>query len=138
MHRTVKRTNVATLTLAACGLWALAVVPLQAQARGPGGGPSPEQAAARIGERLELSDAQQAEVRAILEENLRARDELRRSHRDERDQLRADADARLAEVLSAEQMEELAALREERREERRERRRDCDRQPCRGPGWRAD
>lgn len=75
-----------------------------------------ERHAERLAERLDLTDAQTLEVKAILVEQGAAQRELHERFRTERKALREQGDARMAQVLSAEQTAKLDALRAERKE----------------------
>jgi Spy/CpxP family protein refolding chaperone len=104
--------------------------------RGMMGGP-PEERAAVLAYRLQLTDEQQEAFRAVMDENVERRQELREKfleetaeareqHWQEMKALDDDVEARLAEVLTEEQLAEFRQLREQRdrwREERQEGRR---------------
>ena len=115
------------------------LVALSAQARGrdwAGREPSPDRIATRIAERVGLTADQRTKVQEILAQNIEARTAIRDEGRRKMESLRDDTEKRLAGVLSAEQMDKLRALREERRERRRDRCRDCPLQPeGRGGGF---
>jgi hypothetical protein len=107
-----------------------ALIPLAASARmGRGGGPDPDRAVAHLTDRLELTEEQQGEVRAILEEGAAEREALREAARTQMETHRDEVHARLAQVLSEDQVKELDQMRETRREYRDdcrgERRGDC-------------
>lgn len=120
------------LTAAIFGLAVLILLPWTAQAWGRGGRePSPERALARLAERLDLTEEQQEQVKQILEERFAERNAMRAAHREEMKALRYETDEELAEILTAEQREELNKLRQERRE------RACDRRRRSGP-WDAE
>ena len=114
------------VTTGILGLAMLSLIPLSAQAWGRGGrGPSPERAVERLTEELKLTAEQQEQVKKILEEGFVKRSEVRDAHRSEMETLRDETEAKLAGVLTAEQMKDLRQLREERRDQSR----DCDRRP---------
>ena len=109
------------LATAIC-LIALSLAPLAAHARGRGRHePAPERVVERLSEQLDLSDEQAEQVRQILDRRFEERRELRDSHRQEMEEFRAQTEGEIAEVLTAEQLEEMRRLREERRQ----RRMDC-------------
>lgn len=85
-----------------------------------------------LAEKLSLTEAQKLEVQTIFSEQATAQRELHERHKAEREALREQGDAKLSEVLSAEQKAQLDEMRAERRErwqERAEKRK-------RGHGWR--
>lgn len=117
-----------TIMAGALGLALVGLLALSAQARGPGRGGrefSPDRAAARMAERLDLKAEQQSQVRKILDESLAKRGEIREEGRKKMEALREETDKRLSGVLTPEQMTRLRALREERGE----RRGDCGMRP---------
>ncbi len=75
-----------------------------------------ERHAERLASELQLTDAQTLEVKAILAEQGAAQRELHQRYRTERKALREQGDARMGQVLSAEQRTKLDALRAERKE----------------------
>lgn len=139
MNRITKSKTRRAVTTGIVGLALLGLVPLTAQAWGRGGRgePSPERAAARLTERLDLTAEQQEQVKGVLEESFARRAEVRAAHREEMDALRDQTHEKLAAILTAEQVEKLDQLRE-LRQERMERRRDCVGRPGRGNGGPAD
>lgn len=77
----------------------------------------------RLAERLELSEEQQAKVRALFEEQ-------REQHMALREQMREQMHGKMAEVLTPEQLAKMEAMRAEHKEKRKEKRahrmdRDC-------------
>jgi Spy/CpxP family protein refolding chaperone len=68
-----------------------------------------------LADKLSLTDAQKLEVQAIFAEQAAAKREMHERFRTEREALRAQADAKLAAVLNAEQKAQLDALRAERK-----------------------
>lgn len=85
-----------------------------------------------LAEKLGLTEAQKLEVQAIFSEQAAARQEMHERHKAERDALREQGDAKLSQVLSAEQKAQLDELRAERRE-RWQDRREGKRRHMRGP-----
>ena len=140
MKRLPIRTATTLATAAAVAVALMAVAP-EAQARGGrcGDGPSPEYAAERLTRHLDLSDEQQGAVREILEQAFDNRRELRQEHRKDMDAMRQGTEARLAEVLTGEQMEELREMQRQRWGcsggcDRGGENRNCDDCGKRGPG----
>jgi len=100
--------------------------------RGGGMGGPPEEMGAMLAYRLRLTDEQQEPFRAVMEENSAQRRELwekyqaetegaRQEHRQAMETLDDNIEARLAEVLTEEQMEEFRRMREARESWRGER-----------------
>ena len=120
------------VTAAILGLALLSLAPLAAQARGDKGGPhhSPERAAECLTGQLDLTDEQQAQVQAIFEESFEQRSAQREERRALRTAMRDATEAQLSDVLTAEQMDALRELREDRQDRRGDRRGDrgrgCD------------
>ena len=77
-----------------------------------------ERHAARLTEQLQLTEAQALEVEAIFAEQGAAQRELHERFRSERKALREQSEARLGQVLNAEQTAKLEALRAERKDRR--------------------
>jgi len=95
-------------------------------------GVSPERQLAHLKDRLHLEDDQINQIRPILEDMAARRETIRERYhsqeqsgrvatREEMQTLRRETEARLAEILTAEQMDAFRALREEQRERRRKR-----------------
>lgn len=79
--------------------------------RGP---PDPEARFTRLSETLHLSSEQQSKVRAILDAAHEAHERVRAGSQVDREQLRSQTNSALAEVLSAEQMQQLEMLQAQR------------------------
>jgi len=77
-----------------------------------------ERHADRLASELQLTDAQALEVKAILAEQSAAQREMHQRYRTERKALREQGDARMGQVLSAEQTAKLDTLRAERKSHR--------------------
>lgn len=77
----------------------------------------------RITEKLDLSAQQRSQLEQVFEE-------MREKRKEMREQMREQMDARMAEVLSSEQLENWQALRGERHAKRRDRRREHRAKEC--------
>lgn len=90
--------------------------------QGPGAGPRGEAAKermAKVAEELGLSEEQKAKVREAMKEQMEAARELRdlepEARRDKMKEIRAELQARMKEILSAEQYAKWEKIREENR-----------------------
>jgi Spy/CpxP family protein refolding chaperone len=113
--------------LAAVGALA---TPAQGQERHRQRGMDPEQRMERLKQELELTEDQVAAVETIFAKHDERRSEIfeirsedrramREQNREQMQALQAEVDGELAEVLTAEQMQELQELREQRRQQSR-------------------
>lgn len=110
-----RKTGTRFVAIVAAGLVGLTLAGAAAHARGGRGRePSPDRAVARLTEKLSLTPEQQAQVKQILDAEFVKRQEVREAHRAERDAHRVRVEAELAKVLSADQMEKLRQLRDDR------------------------
>lgn len=119
--RVLRRTLAATAAL----LFALTVVPAQAQAQEAPSrrrGPDPEQRVAQLKERLELNDQQVEQVRALMQEQGEQRraafDEAREDRdamREKMQEMRSRMDGRMAEILNEEQLKKWHELEQQMR-----------------------
>lgn len=75
-----------------------------------------------LAEKLNLTEAQKLQVQAIFEEQGAARREMFERHRSEREALHEQGDAKLDQVLTAEQQAQFDQLRAERKERWQEKR----------------
>lgn len=122
---TRKRTYAPLAAIGTLVIAAAVAFPVQAS-RHDGASPARmERHIERMAERLALEDDQIDLVRPILERSRARARAIRAGSADDRrdalDALRSETDARLAEVLTPAQMEQLTAMRESRRERRSER-----------------
>lgn len=101
-----------TLAASAALLFALAVVPAQAQeAPGRGRAPDPEQRVAQLKERLELNDQQVEQVRALMKEQDEQRRDAFEQNRENREEMRekmqemrSHMNERMTDILNEEQL----------------------------------